>query len=177
MPARKLILENHQAPGDTLMLTAAVRDLHRCHPGKFINDVRTPSPDLWRHSPYLTPLSGEDATVEKLTCHYPLVHGSNQEPVHFLHGFTVYLSEQLGVPITPQAFKGDIHLSAEEKAEEPLVHRLTGDASPYWIVVAGGKYDFTAKWWATERYQAVVDHFCDAPGILPAENAVLPVFC
>jgi len=35
----KLILQNHQAPGDILMLTAAVRDLHRCHPGKFLTDV------------------------------------------------------------------------------------------------------------------------------------------
>jgi ADP-heptose:LPS heptosyltransferase len=157
--ARKLILENYQSPGDTLMLTAAVRDLHRCHPGKFITDVRTPSPDLWRHNPYLTPLSEDDPTVERLVCHYPLIHRSNELPVHFLHGFTAYLSEQLDEPITPQAFKGDIHLSAEEKTEEPLVHRLTGDMSPYWIVVAGGKYDFTAKWWATERYQAVVDHF------------------
>jgi ADP-heptose:LPS heptosyltransferase len=156
---RKLILENHQAPGDTLMLTAAVRDLHLCHLGKFITDVRTPSPDLWRHNPYLTPLSEDDPGVERLVCHYPLVHRCNELPVHFLHGFTAYLSEQLGVPITPQAFRGDVHLSAEEKAEEPLVHRLTGDTSPYWIIVAGGKFDFTAKWWATERYQAVVDHF------------------
>lgn len=159
---RKLILENHQAPGDTLMLTAAVRDLHRCHPGKFLTDVRTPSPDFWRHNPYLTPLSEDDPEVERLVCHYPLMHRSNVEPVHFLHGFTEYLSGQLGVPIRPTAFKGDIHLSAEEKAEEPLVHRLTGDTSPYWIIVAGGKFDFTAKWWATERYQAVVDWFSES---------------
>lgn len=158
-PPHRLILENHQSPGDTLMLTAAVRDLHVCHPGRFITDVRTPSSDLWENNPYLTPLCEDDPGVERLVCHYPLVHRSNQEPVHFLHGFTAYLSEHLGVPITPQAFKGDVHLSAKEKAEEPLVHRLTGDTSPYWIIVAGGKLDFTIKWWAPERYQAVVDHF------------------
>jgi ADP-heptose:LPS heptosyltransferase len=28
-------------------------------------------------------------------------------------------------------------------------------------VVGGGKRDFTAKWWAPERYQEVVDHFKD----------------
>jgi hypothetical protein len=124
MPSvRKLILQNNQSPGDTLMLTAAVRDLHVCHPGKFVTDVRTPSPDLWLHNPYLTSLREDDPGVEQLVCHYPLVHRSNQESVHFLHGFMAYLSEHLNVPITPEAFKGDIHLSAEEKAEEPLVHR------------------------------------------------------
>ncbi len=155
----KIILQNSQAPGDILMLTAAVRDLHRCHPGKYLTDVRTPNPDLWRHNPYITPLSDEDATAERLHCHYPLIHRSNKEPVHFLHGFTQYIGERLGLRITPTAFKGDIHLTKEEKAEEPLVHRLTGDTSPYWIIVAGGKFDFTIKWWPTERYQAVVDHF------------------
>jgi predicted 2-oxoglutarate/Fe(II)-dependent dioxygenase YbiX len=35
---RKLILRNHLAPGDVLMLTAAVRDLHLSHPGRFITD-------------------------------------------------------------------------------------------------------------------------------------------
>jgi hypothetical protein len=38
------------------MLTAAVRDLHICHPGEFITDVLTPNCDLWRHNPYITPL-------------------------------------------------------------------------------------------------------------------------
>ena len=156
---RKLILQNNQAPGDILMLTAALRDLHRAHPGKYVTDVRTSSPDLWRHNPWVTPLREDDPEVERLPCHYPLIHRSNAEPVHFLHGFTAYLGERLGVRIAPTAFKGDIHLTREEKAEEPLVGRLTGEARPYWVMVAGGKFDFTIKWWPTERYQAVVDHF------------------
>ena len=36
---RKLILENSQSPGDIVMLTAALRDLHRCYPGTFQNGV------------------------------------------------------------------------------------------------------------------------------------------
>ena len=60
---RKLILRNFQSPGDVVMLTAAVRDLHRCHPGEFLTDVRTSCPDLWRHNPHLTPLSEDDPEV------------------------------------------------------------------------------------------------------------------
>ena len=29
----------------------------------------------------------------------------------------------------------------------------------FWMIVAGGKYDFTAKWWNPASYQKVVDHF------------------
>ena len=96
MPARKLILRNNQAPGDILMLTAALRDLHRAHPGKYVTDVRTSSPDLWRHNPWVTPLREDDPEVERLPCHYPLIHRSHAEPVHFLQGFTEYLGERLG---------------------------------------------------------------------------------
>lgn len=48
---RKLVLRNFQAAGDILMLTAAVRDLHRACPGAFATDVRTPFPDLWENNP------------------------------------------------------------------------------------------------------------------------------
>jgi ADP-heptose:LPS heptosyltransferase len=39
------------------------------------------------------------------------------------------------------------------------VQEITGNQVPFWVVNAGGKYDYTIKWWETERYQAVVDHF------------------
>jgi len=50
---QKLILRNFQSPGDILMLTAAVRDLHACYPDRFVTDVRTSCPDLWLHNPHL----------------------------------------------------------------------------------------------------------------------------
>ena len=34
-----------------------------------------------------------------------------------------------------------------------------GYHGPFWILVAGGKYDFTAKWWNPSSYQKVVDYF------------------
>ena len=38
---RKIILKNNLSPGDLVMLTAAVRDLHLSYPGCFETDVRT----------------------------------------------------------------------------------------------------------------------------------------
>ena len=75
-------------------------------------DVRTPCPALWEHNPHLTPLAG----AEEIACGYPLIHRSNTGPWHFIHGFTRFLAETLGVAVEPGEFKGDIHLSPEEKA-------------------------------------------------------------
>jgi ADP-heptose:LPS heptosyltransferase len=156
---RKLILRNHQSPGDIVMLTAAVRDLHAAHPGEFLTDVRTSCPDLWRHNPHLTPLAEDDPEVEVVECHYPLIHRSNQTPYHFLHGFIDYLNDTLGLRIKPTAFKGDVHLSPEEKAWFARVEEEKGTCAPFWLLASGGKYDYTIKWWDHRRYQRVVDHF------------------
>jgi hypothetical protein len=159
MSPAKIILRNFLSPGDIVMLTAAVRDLHLCYPGRFVTDVRTPSPELWAHNPYLTSLDEKDSEVRIIDCEYPLIHQSNQRPYHFIHAFIAYLNEQLGLDIKPTAFRGDIYLSDEEKSWNSQVHEMCGDDRPFWIVASGGKHDFTNKWWKVERYQQVVDHF------------------
>jgi ADP-heptose:LPS heptosyltransferase len=159
MDPHKLILTNFQAPGDVVMLTAAVRDLHRCYPGQFLTDVQTCCPELWENNPYLTSLELDDPEAKVLPCHYPWVRQSNERPMHFLHGFIEHLNARLGLQIRPTLFKGDIHLSCAEKEMPSLVTKTTGVDLPYWIVAAGGKYDITVKWWHFRRWQAVVDHF------------------
>ncbi|HVH56084.1 MAG TPA: glycosyltransferase family 9 protein [Vicinamibacterales bacterium] len=158
---RKLILRNFQSPGDIVMLTAAVRDLHHAHPGELQIDVRTSCPALWLHNPYLTPLDESDPNVEVVDCHYPLIHQSNRIPAHFLHAFPAYLNEVLGTRIRVTEFKGDIHLSPAEKAWTDSVVAGSPHAVAYWLLVSGGKFDYTIKWWSAERYQQVVDRFRD----------------
>lgn len=64
---RRLILKSFQSPGDVVMLTAAVRDLHLAHPGKFQTDVRTSAEALWQHNPYLVPLKEGEQGVESIS--------------------------------------------------------------------------------------------------------------
>ena len=153
----KWIFENWLSPGDIVVLTAAIRDLHRTYPGRFITDVRTSCPPLWEHNPYLTPLSDKDPDVRSMVCHYPLIHQSNERPYHFIHGFIEHLNERLGLTVKPTEFRGDIHLSQPERERPSLVEELTGSSDPYWIITAGGKYDYTIKWWHRRRWQEVVD--------------------
>jgi ADP-heptose:LPS heptosyltransferase/SAM-dependent methyltransferase len=153
---RRLILRSRQSPGDILMLTAAVRDLHTAHPQQFETDVRTSAEAIWDQNPRVTKLSERDRDVEVLDMHYPLVHESNQKPFHFTHGYAQYLEQKLGVKVPVTRFGGEIFLHDEER-QSPL----SGQELPakFWIVMAGGKYDFTAKWWNPASYQQVVDHF------------------
>lgn len=157
---QRLILRSFQSPGDILMLTAAVRDLHRAYPGEYVTDVRTSVPALWEHNPWITPLDEAAADVRVLDMHYPLIHQSNFRPYHFIHGYAQHLSQQLKRPIPLTEFRGDVHLSDQEKRWMSQVEEL-GHNGPFWIIIAGGKFDFTAKWWNPDSYQAVVDHFRD----------------
>ena len=155
---RKLILRNFQSPGDILMLTAAVRDLHRSYPGEFLTDVRTPFPDLWTFNPHITPIRDDDPDAEIVECHYPLIHQCNDTPCHFLHAFPAYLNQRLGLKIRVTDFSGDIYLGDAEREWFARVGPLDPDDSPFWLVVSGGKRDYTIKWWDPARYQQVVDH-------------------
>src|SRR5204863_7154090 len=112
---RKLILKNGYSPGDIVMMTAAVRDLHLCYPKQFQTDVRSSCPDLWTHNPYVTPIEDSDPEAELIDCAYPLINRSNEAPYHCLHGYIEFLNERLGLAIKPTFFKGDIHLSEQDK--------------------------------------------------------------
>lgn len=156
---RTVILRNFLSPGDIVMLTAAIRDLKGSLGDEIAIDVRTPCAHLWENNPHITPLADDTPGAEVIQCHYPLIHQSNHGPWHFIHGFRLYLEERLNVQIPCGAFKGDIHLTSEEKQWISQVQEITQTPVPFWIIGAGGKIDFTAKWWGHERYQAVVDYF------------------
>src|SRR5207237_379105 len=113
---QKLLLRCRLSPGDVVTLTAAVRDLHRAHPGRFLTGVDTTAAELWEHNPHVTRLDRSDPDVRTLEMHYPLIDHSNQRPCHFLQGYAQNLEQQLGVNVPLTEFRGDIHLSQEEQA-------------------------------------------------------------
>jgi ADP-heptose:LPS heptosyltransferase len=158
---QRLILKNFQSPGDIVMLTAAVRDLHEQYPNRFVTDTRTACSALWENNPYITALDDGDSNIRIIYCHYPLIHSSNERPTHFVSGFIEYLNAQLRLNIVPSRFYGFIVLSDAEKSWYSQVHEVVGEDIPFWIIVAGGKFDYTIKWWDHRRYQEVVDYFRD----------------
>lgn len=151
MTQRKLIFRMMLSPGDAVMMTVALRDLHLAYPGEYQTDVRTACPAIFENSPFISPLQdGEGPTID---LHYPIIKQANQAGLHFVHGFRLFLESVIKRPIPLTAFKGDVHLSAEELTMPRQVE------APYWIIVSGGKSDFTCKVTDPARLQAVVDHF------------------
>jgi hypothetical protein len=156
----KLVLKNHQSPGDIVMMTAAVRDLHRAYPGRFITDVVTTCEEIWENNPYITRFPHSEGTEIRLG-YTDLINKSNTTPHHFIHGMVQDLEQRLGIRIPCTELKGDIYISEEEMSWMNQVEEAEngGHSGPFWLVAAGGKYDFTAKWWHPDYYQKVVDHF------------------
>ncbi len=186
---RKLLFVNRLSPGDVVMMTAAVRDLHRAYPNEYFTDVHTSAAQIWENNPNVTRLAWkalplgeqtepqsdrevlfpqhkfkivkEDPEIEvfELNYHgdYPgSINRSNSYSYHFIHGYAQDLGKQLGVHIPTTEFKGDIHLSERERSWMSQIEEMQ-IRDQYWIMIAGGKRDFTAKWWNPQSYQEVVN--------------------
>jgi hypothetical protein len=156
---RKLVFSNHQSPGDVCMLAYAVKCLHESHPGRFVTDYRGTAREIFAYSPYITELNDADGEVEVLNLEYPLIHKSNEYPVHFMHAFVDDLETKLGIRLALSKFQGFLPIGEEEKHWYSAVHEIRGDDPPFWVINAGHKRDFTAKQWEFARFQEIVDRF------------------
>lgn len=149
-----LVLAHNRAPGDIVVMTAFVRDLMLTHPGRYVVEVQTSAMDLWRNNPYVTVAKrrpGARPNVKYLQLDYGRgIRDQNYEPVHFLAYFHRDFERKMGVKVPLRLPYPDLHLSTEEQTVAPLSGR-------YWVVLSGGKSDFTAKVWEAARMQRVVD--------------------
>lgn len=147
-----VILVQKLSPGDVVVMTGVVRELHRQYPGRFHTDVRTTAGELWAHNPHVTRLN--EGIVVPVTYDgggTGGIHRSNQSGSHFAQAVADDLSVALGLTggLRMDDPRGDIYLSDRERSEHPF-----DPAGPYWLVNAGVKSDVTVKAWP--YYQEVV---------------------
>lgn len=151
--AEKIILTHGTAPGDITCLTALPRDLALTYPGKYEVHVSTTCRELWRGNPHIADIHGDHwpSDLRRIPLDYgkymPLM---NTQKIHFITAFHHNFRdlEKLEVPVLFP--KGDLYLPERKMKERPV-------SDKYWIVLAGGKLDFTAKVWSAARWQQVVD--------------------
>lgn len=157
--ARKLILHCPLSPGDILTMTVAVESIHKLYPGEFVTDVRTPCPDIWEGNPWITPIKDNDPKAMRIDMEYPQIHRSNQTPINFVSCYTEFLGEKIGKPLYATTNRPMIYLSDAEKSWITMLqeHFTHGRKTPYGVLVAGSKCDYTIKQWPIEYYQEVVD--------------------
>lgn len=152
--AEKLVFRAMVYPGDLLMLTSAIRDLHSAYPGRFVTDVDTTCREIWRNNPYITRVNRIE-THRYLNVGYPPYSHAEPNPRHLTTRYHTRISEMLGIPVPVTTRKPEVFLSDEDKDPEFLIS--LGVQKPYWVVIAGAKYDTTTKWWNPAYYQEVVN--------------------
>jgi len=179
----KLVLVNRLAPGDILVMTNALRDLHKAYPGKYQVDVRTPCNEIFENNPYVNKfvydeqeynkilskfhkLTQNDTAMEKhlgtigddvlvIDMQYPLIHSSHSRGSHFSEGHREFLEEVLNVKIPQTDLRPELYLTQSEKDwANPLVLKK-GIRDKYWVINAGSKGDYTLKQYP--YYQEVVN--------------------
>jgi len=141
---------------EVVILTAVIRDLHKCYPGVFTTDVRTPFPEFWEHNPYITRTTG---TFEIVECETLLLRKRDNATQHVIRDSINYYNEKLGLQIQPTLLKGDIHLSNEEKLWSSQAKEIVGEEMPFWIIVAGDNEPHSVRRWESNKFQQVINHF------------------
>jgi len=156
--SKKLIFRSGLSPGDILMLTIAVRDLHVAYPGEYITDVRTPCPEIWENNPYITPLDEEkDKDVVVIEMMYPSIHRSGWRGHHFSEGYRRFLEKVLDRDIPAGDMIPDIHLSEDETKWANQVATKYNYAGKFWLIDAGHKRDYPLKGYPPEKWQRAVN--------------------
>lgn len=154
---KKLILENPLAPGDIVVSTCAIRDLHKAYPGEYLTDIRVPTgcEQIFENNPYITKIEDNDPEAERIRLDYSDIHNSGWSGRPFTTAHALDLAEKLGRPIPHTSIMPDIFLSQDEKLWPPPVLKECGYDGPYWIINSGIKNDYTLKYYP--HYQEVVD--------------------
>ena len=157
--SRKIILKQHQSPGDILTMTRAVADLKQNYPDWLI-DVRTPCPEIWEHNPHLTPLKEKDSGVEVYGVEYGRdnkegIHTSGWRGQHWTTSYREDIEQQVGADIVQTSIKPELYLSHEEQHWINQVEVEFGWHGGFWLINAGRKDDNELKQY--HRWQEVVD--------------------
>jgi ADP-heptose:LPS heptosyltransferase len=139
MTKKTIIIRHTRAAGDILVLTAVVRDIYKAYSDRFEIGVETPFMELWENNPYIVKLKDKRLGAGVYTLSYgDGIQKAGKEPIHFLQAFHDDFKKKTGLTVPLTEPRPDIHLSDVEKNKRFIDGR-------YWVVLSGGKADFTTK--------------------------------
>ena len=164
---KQLIFKQMQSPGDLLMLTVAIRDLHLSYPEWFETDVISCYPEVFFNNQYIISLP-KDKNIEVIDLDYgSYLHKLRKQGLHFSDCFIYMLNEKLNLRIKKTTPYAHIDLTSTEKTKKIILERYD-IKKPYWLLNAGIKCDIPLKQYLPANYQKVVnllnernDFYCD----------------
>lgn len=150
-----VIFKQWQAPGDLLMLTCAIRDLHKMYPGKMRTDVLCCYPEVFYNNPYITYFP-KDGSVPIVDLKYDKVR-DKLAPLgyHFSSVFIYILNEMYDLKLMKTSMRPDVYLTPDEKSNI-ILDRLE-IKKPYWLINTGVKQDIPVKGYPPCGWQKVID--------------------
>jgi ADP-heptose:LPS heptosyltransferase/GT2 family glycosyltransferase len=152
----KIVLRHKWALGDTVLLTALVRDIQLAYPDKYEVQVDTNFSNVWWNNPYVSrfpqgtnALRVEVGWGDAIKWNAYAKFGNAKAMRHILAWYHYDFERKTGIRVPVTDPRPDLHLSSDER-----IRRLQGR---YWVVISGGKLDLTTKHWHAHRVQEVVD--------------------
>lgn len=149
-----VLFEQMQAPGDLVVLTAALRDLKLSYPDINFN-VRSCYPEVFYNNSYIDH-SIKDGVLVPLE-YADWKRNNHQLGYHFVDAFYKVIEEALNIsPIVKTSPFPYIELTEEEKSEDILDE--WGIQKPYWVINPGTKIDIPLKQYHPYKWQIFVNH-------------------
>jgi ADP-heptose:LPS heptosyltransferase/GT2 family glycosyltransferase len=154
----QLVIKHKWALGDTVLLTALVRDIQLAYPNQYQIVVNTNWSNVWWNNPHVV---RSDAAASSKAKHVEVSWGDairwnsyakyddRREMKHILAWYHYDFERKTGIHVPVTKPRPDLHMSEQE-----LNSRIEGR---YWVILSGGKLDLTAKHWHAHRAQEVVD--------------------
>jgi ADP-heptose:LPS heptosyltransferase len=154
-----IIFKQWQAPGDLLMLTCAIRDLHKMYPGKMKTDVLCCYPEVFFNNPYITYFP-KDGSVPIVDLKYDKAR-DKLAPLgyHFSSVFIYILNEMYDLKLMKTSMRPDIYLTEDEKLDR-ILEKLEIE-KPYWLINTGVKQDIPVKGYPPCGWQKIIDALVD----------------
>jgi ADP-heptose:LPS heptosyltransferase len=164
---KQLIFKQMQSPGDLLMLTVALRDLHLTYPNEYETDVISCYPEVFFNNKYITTLP-KDKNICVIDLDYgAYLHRFRKQGYHFSDCFRLMLNGLLDLNIRKTSSRPYIKLTPYELCKQLVLDKF-GLKKPYWLMNAGIKNDIPLKQYPPKHYQTVInylnarpDFYCD----------------
>jgi ADP-heptose:LPS heptosyltransferase len=157
--ARRIAFSHSRALGDVVVMTAAVRDFKLAYGDAAEVYVQSHFPQVWANNPHVAGHISLQRPTQMPThalSYGPSLRELNNERRHFVTAFHVSIADRTKGEFAPPctAPEPDLHLSDRDAAPDP--------GGRYWVLFAGRKNDFTAKYWSVRSWQRTADLLRDA---------------
>lgn len=157
---RKLRLIQKQSPGDLLVLTIALQNLHLNYPNQFQTDVVSHYPKVFYNNPYITDLSDEKS-IEEIDFFYNNYAQKCRDRIYrFSDVFIHMLNEKLFLCI--KKIKDDPYIQLSDKElNRKYIESKFNLKKPYWVINSGIKNDIPLKQYPPYLWQELINQLND----------------